>query len=120
MSREKELEAIVVISVALLILNLLFQIDVLAPISLGLMVISILSKFICSKLVWLWMKLGEGMGYVMSRIILSIIFFLFLFPLSVLYRFFNKDPLNLKRDSGDSNFTTRNYKYEAKDLKNPW
>lgn len=67
-----------------------------------------------------WMKVGEAMGAVSSRVILSAIYFLFLFPIALIYRMGEKDTLQLKKSESVSYFITRNLHYEAKDLKNPW
>ena len=120
MKREKELEAIIVIVAALLVFYFVFEIEVLLIIALGLSVVSVISKFLTSKIVWLWFKLAEGMGYVMSRVLLSIVFFLFLYPISLLYRLFNPDALQLKKGNRASYFTERNHRYEPGDMENPW
>ena len=120
MKREKELEAIIVIAAGLLVFYFVFQIEVLLIIALCLSAASITSKFLTSKIVWLWFKLAEGMGFVMSRILLSIVFFLFLYPISLLYRLFNPDSLHLKKGNRVSHFVDRNHKYEPGDLENPW
>ncbi|PCH99257.1 MAG: hypothetical protein COB85_00295 [Bacteroidetes bacterium] len=119
MGRDKVLEAILVIVTGLLVFYFIFEIDELVYIALVVAVISLLSKWVASKIVWLWYKLSEVMGYVMSRILLSAVFFLFLYPISILYKLFNKDPLKLRR-SDQSYYESRDHKYTAKDLKNPW
>jgi hypothetical protein len=43
-----------------------------------------------------WMRFGKALGYVNSRILLSIIFFLVLTPVALVRRVFNRDPLKLK------------------------
>ena len=40
-----------------------------------------------------WMKLGSVLGWINSRIILGIIFFLVLFPIAFIMKLFNYDPL---------------------------
>ncbi|MBL4657985.1 MAG: hypothetical protein JKX73_08295 [Flavobacteriales bacterium] len=119
MERAKVLEAILTIATALVILFFVFEIDILVPIALGLMLVGLLSKWLSAKIIWLWYKLSEVMGFVMSRVILSIVFFLFLFPIAVLYRLFNQDTLNLK-NKGNSTYTVRNHTYTNSDLENPW
>ena len=39
---------------------------------------------------WAWYKLSEVMGWVMSRVMLSLVFFVFLFPVALLSRVFGK------------------------------
>jgi len=119
MERQKVLEAILTIAAALMILFFAFDVEVLLPIALGLILVGLISKWLSAKIIWVWFKLSEGMGYVMSRVILTIVFFLFLFPISVLYRMFNKDTLKLRK-TGRSTYTDRSHTYTATDLENPW
>lgn len=44
----------------------------------------------------LWMKLAEILGWINSRIILSILFFLVFTPMAFLLRLFRWDPLHLR------------------------
>ena len=64
-------------------------------------------------------QIGGGDGYIMSRVLLSIVFFLILFPISLVYRMFNKDTLQLKRKEG-SYWTERDHKFTGDDLKQVW
>ena len=70
--------------------------------------------------VWGWFKLSEGMGYVMSRVILSLIFFLFLFPISIFVKMSSKNMMMLKRVKEKSVYTERNHKYVKEDIANIW
>ena len=67
----------------------------------------------------LWFKLADVLNYVFSRIILGAIFFLVLFPISLMYRRTNKDKLQLK-NTGSTNWFERNKKYSGADLENTW
>lgn len=75
----------------------------------------VLSAFIAKG----WLKFGEAMSWVMSKIILGLLFYLFVFPISSLYRLLNKDLLMLKKRN-DSYYTERNHLFEKKDIENPW
>lgn len=67
-----------------------------------------------------WMKLAEGLGWVNSRILLGLVFFLLLTPIALLVRLFRKDPLQLRRPDTNSLWHERDHLFEAKDLQNPW
>ena len=45
-----------------------------------------------------WIKLGDFLGFINSHIILGIVFFVVLFPISLFMRLFGYDPLNIKLD----------------------
>lgn len=98
--------------------NLLIK-DILLYLGIGIPVISLLSSFVAEKIVWGWYKLAQGLGYVNSRIILSLIFFVFLTPLALLSRLKKGDSLHLKKSDG-SYFITRNHPYSKKDLEKMW
>jgi hypothetical protein len=122
-NRAKELETILVLCIALIIIYFFTkqQYPIILKLSIVLGVVGLFSKYLTSKISWAWLKLGEMMGWVMSKIILTIVFFLFLFPIALLSRLFsgNKNPLQLKK-TGTSYYFTRNHRYEPKDLKDVW
>ena len=61
-------------------------------------VIGLLSPLLAQKIQDLWMGLALILSYFIPPILLSLIFFLMLFPIAVLSRLFGeKDPLQLKR-----------------------
>lgn len=123
-SREKDLEAILIMCVGLLVVYFATkqQHRVLITLTIVLGLIGTFSTFLISKIVWLWMQIGEKMGWVMSKVILGLVFFVFLLPMALLSRALSKEKssLQLKKPEGDTYYFTRNHKYEPKDLKNVW
>lgn len=69
---------------------------------------------------WVWLKFAFGLGWVNSRILLSIIYFVFLMPIAFLSRLFTKDPLMLKAKKLPSLYNHRNHHYKKEDLENIW
>lgn len=68
-----------------------------------------------------WYKLADILGFINTRIILSVIFYLILTPIALLSRIFSKDKMQLKkRAKKESYFTIRNHVYTPEDFKNPW
>lgn len=67
-----------------------------------------------------WMKFGELIGAVMSRIILSVIFYVILTPLALLNKLFSKSPRFVKGKGRLSYYTVRDKLYESKDLSTTW
>ncbi len=68
---------------------------------------------------YLWLKLGEGMGFIMSKLVLGSVFYVLVSPLSIVFRLFNKNHLKLNR-SGNSYYVERNHEFKKKDLENIW
>lgn len=71
------------------------------------------------RLVWGWYKLAEGLGWVNSRVLLSIVYYVVVTPIAVLFRLFGNDPLLLKDKKG-SIYNYREHTYSKEDLENPW
>ncbi|CAG4993428.1 hypothetical protein DYBT9275_01168 [Dyadobacter sp. CECT 9275] len=67
-----------------------------------------------------WYKLAEVLGAINGKILLSIVFFVVLFPVALLAKFGKKNPLALKKEETDTVFHTRNHRYTAKDLEQVW
>ena len=51
-----------------------------------------------------WMKVGHALGWVNSRIILSVLFFGVVLPLGLLMRLFGKDPVARRRDASATSY----------------
>ena len=75
--------------------------------------------FLSGFIAKVWLKFGEAMSWVMSKIILTLLFYLFVFPISSLYRLFSKDLMMIKKRK-DTYFKERNHLFEKKDIENPW
>lgn len=119
MKRDKTLEAILVIVTGFVLLYFIYQSKVLLYIAFGAGVTGIFVHPLASLLAKGWYRLGEILGFLVSKIILFVLFYLFLVPIALLYRRFHKDTLQLKR-STQSNWIDRNHLYISNDLRNIW
>ena len=81
--------------------------------------LSVISFWFAKTISYLWYKLADAMGFIMSKVILSLIFYLFLLPLSIFYRLFNRDLLTLKKRK-ESYYKSIDHLYNSKDFENPW
>ena len=50
----------------------------------------------------LWMSLAEALGFVMTRVILGVVFFLFVTPIGLVRRLFGGDPLSRRARRAES------------------
>lgn len=118
-SREKALETSIVLTAAFLLLYFLKPRELFLYIAFGFGITGIFIKPLAKIIAFLWFKFADILNFFVSKLILGTIFYLILFPISVLYRLTKKDPLNIK-SGGTSHWIARNKKYEAKDLENIW
>lgn len=67
-----------------------------------------------------WMLLAKVLGYINSRILLSIIFFVILTPIALLMRLLGKTQFVKKAGAQQSLFNSRNHLYSKQDLEQPF
>jgi hypothetical protein len=113
-------KTLLVIVTGLLALAKIFDLPILITIALIIGITTIFITAAARAVEWLWLRLALGLGWVNSRILLSIIFFFVLVPMAWFSRWFRRDSLNLKRNHATSVFHTRNYRYRKEDLENIW
>ena len=65
-------------------------------ISIIFLILGILNSKVLSPLNNLWIKLGEILGKIIAPVVMALIYFLILTPISLLVRVFGKDLLSLK------------------------
>ena len=119
MNRTKHLETILVLVLALLVCYFIFDHTVWLKVAIALGAIGLFLPYLAGKIHWLWMKLAHVLGYVMSRVLLPIIFFVILVPLAFFSRLAGKNTVQLKRTQG-SYFRERNFRYNRESLENVW
>lgn len=67
-----------------------------------------------------WMKIGHGIGWVNTRIILGVLFYVMVLPMGLIMRLFGNDPMARKRDKSASSYRIKSVS-EAKDrLEKPY
>ena len=82
--------------------------------------VGLISNFLSKKIEFLWFKLAWVLGLIIPNILLTTIFYLFLYPISLLSKIFNNsDTLKLKNNS-ETTFTTCNKEFDKKSFENPW
>lgn len=119
MERIKSVETSLVLTTATLLVFIVTQNELFLYTSFGFGIIGIFLKPLAKYITIAWFKLADILNYIFSRIILGILFFIVLTPVSVLYKISNKDKLRLKR-SKKSIWIERNHNYSSADLENIW
>lgn len=104
-----------IISTGFALLGFAFGFEPLWWVALAIALSGIVSGWLSDRLIFAWHKLGHAVGYVNSRIILSVIFMVVLTPIALLYRATRK-----KEAPTGSFFVTRNHTYQPKDMEKGW
>jgi uncharacterized membrane protein len=111
---------------ALLLLTLILGLWLRQHYTLQLAIAEVLVLLIAPVLVYpftfLWLNISDLLGKIVSKILLTIIFFVFVFPVALIRRLMGKDTLQLKKfmKSPDSVFTERNHTYTKADFTTPY
>jgi hypothetical protein len=71
-------------------------------------------------IVRIWTKLSELLGWANSKLILSLVYFVILLPVSLLYRLSHNNSLQLAKVEEGTYFFPRDGKYTARDFEKPW
>ncbi len=73
---------------------------------------------VLTPLVKAWLLLGRVMGYVNTRIILALVFFVFITPLALFFRIIGRDQLALKRTRAASYWLAQEREYSRDSFRN--
>ena len=120
MNRSKALETILVLVLACGVIYWWFGKNPYLLLAAGILgFIGLFIPILAEKIHWAWMKSAEGLGYVMSKVILTIVFVIILVPIAAIARLFRKKPMTMKRDS-TTYFKERNFTYNKESLENVW
>ena len=119
MKQDTSKATILIISMGFLAIYLLFSWYWAVIVSLIVGCIGILSSSLSKKIEWLWMKLAQVLGCIIPNILLTIVFFFLLFPISLIAKQFTKDPLMLSKKY-NSYFLDTNNKMDKKSFKKTW
>ena len=118
--KSNPLKTILTICVGFLILFLILDSIVFLHISLILGLIGITSNFLSRKIEIVWFKFGQLLGYILPNVVLSIIFYFLLVPISFIAKFFKKEDLLKLNQNYDSTFIKVSKKFDADSFKRPF
>jgi predicted membrane protein len=119
--RKKELETLLVLAIATLVFHVVLHIELLIYVALGLLIIGLIFKRLASRITKVWLKLAHSLGTFNSKVLLTIVFYLVLTPIAIVYKLFTKNPLRLKRDvSLESYYVSREHSFSKEDFEKMW
>ncbi len=68
----------------------------------------------------LWMKVGHVLGWINTRIILGVVFYVLVFPIGLVLKLFGKDPLKRKLISTDLSYRVKSERPEKNQIERPY
>lgn len=112
-------DTILLISTGFLAISLIFSMQWAAIVSLLIGLCGIFSTYLSTRIEWIWTKLGKILGIIIPGILLTLVFYLILYPVSIVSRLFETDPLLLS-GKYNSYFLDINSSVEKKDFEKTW
>lgn len=113
-------KTVLTISIGFLVIAMIKQWDWAYKTALIVGLIGIFSDTLSKYIEMVWFKLSMILSYIVPNIVLGLLFYLFLFPLSILSKIFRKkDVLKLKNNMS-SVYTVRNKEYDQSHFENMW
>ncbi len=113
-------KTVLIISIGFILVFLLTKAHWAIIVALIIGIIGAFSSYLSRQIDFVWMKLSRLLSLIIPNILLSIIFYLFLFPIALMSRLFlKKDPLMLK-NTHESVFKSSNKKFEKTSFEKPW
>ncbi len=67
-----------------------------------------------------WMKIGHGLGWVNTRIILGVLFYVLILPMGLIMRLFSKDPMARKLDESVASYRIKSVSEPKDRLEKPY
>lgn len=89
-------------------------------IALGIGLIGLFSTFLSRQIEFLWNKLAWLLSLIVPNILLSVIFYLFLFPIALLSKLFGKNDSFKLKNNADSVFISSNKEFNKNSFEKPW
>ena len=111
--RKEQYKSLLIICAGFALIGWRFHFWYLCGAAALLLIAGLISVSLLTRITDAWMWLGEKIGAVMSRVILSLIFVFALTPIALLYRTLGSSG---KREKKESYFVERNHTYTAADL----
>lgn len=112
-------ETILALCLALLIVHFVFAQSWAVPASLGLGLAGLLSSTLARWIHVCWLRLTYYLGFVMTHVLLFLVFYFFLWPISLLYHLSGKR--TMKKSVGErSNYVERDHTYVGEDMEKMW
>ncbi len=105
-----------------LLLGLYLKENVCYILSIILLLINMIVPVVYRKVAVVWLGFSHILGTIMSKVILSLIFFGVVVPVGILRKLSGSDSMKLKqwKKNNTSVFTSRDHEYHAEDIENPY
>ena len=120
--RRQSLETLAVLAAGCIACALAFKVQAFGYVALGLLLVGLFFRWPAAKLSGAWLGFSAMLGAVNSTVLLTIVYYLVLTPVALLYRLMHRDELSLKGagNTERSYWIVRDHRFVPRDLERPW
>jgi hypothetical protein len=118
--KSNPVKTMLTISIGFLVIFIITKLNWALLIALVIGLIGLFSSFLSKQIEFLWTKLAWFLGLIVPNILLSAIFYLFLFPIAVLSKIFGKNDSFKLKNNADSVFISSNKEFNKNSFEKPW
>jgi len=116
--KSNPIKTVLTISIGFLLVNILTEIKIFIYLSLLVGIAGLITNKLSLLIENLWFKLAYLLSFIIPNIVLTLIFYLLLFPLSILAKIKKNDFFVVKDKK--SNFSKVKKQFDQKNFINPW
>lgn len=121
-SKDQSKDTGMVLTLVILLIGYFTGVNTYYLLSIILLAITVIVPVLLKPIAFLWLGFSKILGNITSKIILTIIFFLVVFPIGMIRKMMGKDSLQLKKfkKNVSSGFRERNHTFEPVDIEKPY
>ena len=114
--KNKPTETMLVLTMACLVLYVVFHVKAGLWLCFGFGGVGIFSGYLSRQIDWVWTRVGQGLGWISNGVLLSVVYLFVVVPVAVIRRMRGKERLTRFDEKADSNFVTRDHVFSGADL----
>jgi hypothetical protein len=121
-SKEQAKDAGMAVVLILLLLGIFLKQKTFYPYAAAALVVNMTLPVVYKPFAVIWFGLATLLGTFMSKVLLTVVYILFVIPIGLIRRLMGKDSLQLKKfkKDGSSVFSERDHLFQARDIENPF
>lgn len=121
-SKKQITETGIVFALVFIIVGLYSGVDIWFPLAGGLLLVSLIFPLALKPMAYIWFILSKALGWITSRIILILVFYLLIMPVGVIRRLMGKDSLQLRsfKKEHKTAYKNRDHIFTSQDLTYPF
>ena len=113
-------QTVLTITVGFLAIGVLFDKTWAFKVALWIGLPGLISSYLALQIEKVWHQIAKVMSFIVPNILMTLLFFLFLFPIAMLNRLFSKKNALQLKNPGETVWIADPKPFDGKSMENPW